>query len=101
MRGLYNVLFLCTGNSARSIMAKPIMNRKGRPNFVAYSAGSHPKGSVHPAALQQLEVPIFRRRLRSKSGKSFPRRAHRSSILYSPCVTTLLLRYVLYGQVSR
>jgi arsenate reductase len=71
---IYNVLFLCTGNTARSILAESILRKDGRGKFRAFSAGSQPKGTVNPFAikvLQSLDYPIDD--LRSKSWQEFAR----------------------------
>jgi arsenate reductase (thioredoxin) len=74
MQKRYNVLFLCTGNSARSIMAEAILNSKGSPLFGGYSAGSHPSGRVRPEALSQIRAARMAvENLRSKSWEEFGR----------------------------
>jgi len=73
-RKTYNVLFICTGNSARSILAEALMNHYGKGDFKAYSAGSHPTGVVHPRAIEQLrtmQLPVDG--YRSKTWEEFTR----------------------------
>ncbi len=83
----YNVLFLCTGNSARSILAEALMNRAGEGRFRAYSAGSFPKGDVHPQALALLEELGFETEgLRSKSWDEFSQPgAPRFDFIFTVC----------------
>src|SRR5260370_28868887 len=83
----YSVLFLCTGNSARSIMAEAILRHKGFPQFAAYSAGSHPSGVVRPEALKLLETSrLSTNGLRSKGWEEFSQPgAPRMDFVFTVC----------------
>ncbi len=85
--GRYNVLFLCTGNSARSVMAEAILNRVGAKKFRAYSAGSQPKGKVHPETLRLLQALGYDvSGFRSKSWDEFARPgAPRFDFVFTVC----------------
>ncbi len=86
---IYNVLFLCTGNSARSILAEALLNDIGRGRFRAFSAGSHPKGAVHPMTLEVLEAAgLPTAELRSKSWDEFAGpQAPRMDFVFTVCDT--------------
>jgi arsenate reductase (thioredoxin) len=83
----YNVLFLCTGNSARSIFGEAFLNYRGRPNFMAYSAGSHPAGFVHPLALKQIAAArLSTAGLHSKSWDEFAKpNAPKMDFVFTVC----------------
>lgn len=91
---VFNVLFLCTGNSARSVFAECIVNRLGRGKCKGYSAGSHPKGEIHPYALAELSCA-------ARIGRSSGSRVRQRWISCSPSVTVPRLRSAQSGLASR
>ena len=98
----FNVLFLCTGNSARSIMAEAILNELGLGKFRAYSAGSQPKRGVSPHTIQLLQSLGYQTSgLRSKSWNEFAKPGAPRSISFSRSATTRPARCARPGRASR
>jgi protein-tyrosine-phosphatase len=99
---IFNVLFLCTGNSARSILAESILRKEGAGRFRAFSAGSHPKPAVHPLSLKVLEAYGYPTDgLRAKSWNEFAVPSARSWISSSRFATPPPLKLVPCGPASR
>ncbi len=97
----YNVLFLCTGNSARSIFAEALVNQWGRAKFRGFSAGSHPRGEIHPIALQLLErMKLPNAGLRSKSWEEFARAGAPRMDFVSQSATGPRVKSVRHGPAS-
>ena len=98
----FNVLFLCTGNSARSILAESILRKEGKGRFRAFSAGSHPKGVVNPFAPKVLESYQYpTNNLRSKSWDEFAAPGAPRWISSLQSATLRPRRHVPFGRVSR
>ena len=99
---VYNVLFLCTGNSARSILAESLMNHWGKGRFRGFSAGSHPKGEVHPVSIALLQhLQLSTEGLRSKSWDEFAEKGAPHLDFVLPSATTRPAKSVRIGPASR
>lgn len=99
--GNFNVLFLCTGNSARSIMAEGILRKEGAGRFNAFSAGSHPKGAVNPFAIKVLASYNYPTDGYRNRGMSLPGLTLPDWISSSPFATARQAKLVRSGQANQ